>query len=375
VPEQPEKAQPDVPQPALCGFRRCRAPLPPPGPRGGRPFEFCPDRLWPGDKTCKQLAAAEQALREALGSTGTPTALQDASDAFVQASSQVTGPLQALSNALDTITARLQEEVSAAVAQARDAESRAVDAEQRREIAQARASQAEQAQEDAQEEAGQARQARELAQARAGEAIAARAEAELHRARAEAVAEATATQAEKSAAEAKAERARADTVTTELGRRTEALAVRTAERDAARNALTDLRDHSRDLERALTEQNTQLAAELDQVHTRLREAEHQRHVLTQQHQDAAAAHGERVSSLRTHVARLEGQLETVKQNVEHLTGRSDELDHLLSRVHRLVLDTAGSPDGLRDRLLSELLDRGPTHTTPKAAAQLHTDTT
>jgi hypothetical protein len=217
----------------------------------------------------------------------------------VQASSQVAGPLQALSNALDAITARLQEEVSATVAQARDAESRAVDAERRREIAQARASQAEQAQEEAQEEAGQARQARELAEARAGEAIAARAEADLHRARAEAVAEATATQAEKSTAEAKAERARAEAATTELATRTEALAVRTAERDAARNALTDLGEHSRDLERALTEQNTQLAAELDQVHTRLREAEHQRHVLTQQHQDAAAAHGARAAATRS----------------------------------------------------------------------------
>jgi DNA repair exonuclease SbcCD ATPase subunit len=300
--------------------------------------------------------------------------LQDASDAFVQASSQVTGPMRALSNALDAITARLQEEVSAAVAQARDADSRAVDAEQQREIAQARASQAEQFQEGAQEEAVQARQARDLAEALAGEAVAARGEAELHQARAEAVAEATATQTEKSAAEAKAERARAEAATTELATRTEALAVRTAERDAARDALTGLREHIRDLERAHTEQNTQLAAELDQVHTRLREAEHQRHVLTQQHQDAAAAHSERVSSLRTHGARLEGQLEMVTQNVEHLTSRSAELDHMLSRVHRLVLDTAGPPDELRDRLLAELLDRGPAPS-PKAASQLPTNTT
>src|SRR6201999_2647005 len=51
----------------LCGFSRCRAPLPGPGPRGGRPFAYCPDRSWPGGKTCKQLAAAQEALAEALG--------------------------------------------------------------------------------------------------------------------------------------------------------------------------------------------------------------------------------------------------------------------------------------------------------------------
>ncbi|HXV93858.1 MAG TPA: response regulator receiver protein, partial [Pseudonocardia sp.] len=51
---------------ARCGYSRCRAELPPPGPQGGRRRSFCKDRRWDG-RTCAQMARAE---REALGALG-----------------------------------------------------------------------------------------------------------------------------------------------------------------------------------------------------------------------------------------------------------------------------------------------------------------
>src|SRR5438128_12406188 len=77
---------------ALCGFSRCRAPLPPPGPKGGRPYAYCPDRTWTGGKTCKQLAAAQDALAEALG-TSADTGVTATAHAFAAAAGKITGPL------------------------------------------------------------------------------------------------------------------------------------------------------------------------------------------------------------------------------------------------------------------------------------------
>jgi hypothetical protein len=347
-------------QAALCGFRRCRAPLPPPGPRGGRPYEFCPDRVWPSDKTCKQLAAAEQALRDALGNTGTPTALEDAGDAFTQAAARVTEPLQTLSNALDTITARLQKDITAAVAQAEAAEQRAADADQHREAAQARAARADQARQEAEDHAHQAEQATELAETTAAEAVTGRAEAELAQARAEAATAAITQQAEKSANEVTVERARAESMAADLATRTEELAVRTTERDATRAALSDLREHSRELERALTEQNTHLAAELDEASGRLRDAEDQHRAIIKQHQDSETELRDRVSAQRADLARQEGQLEAATVNTAHLTRRSEELVNVLSRVRHVTLGATGdAPGQLRDQLLATLLDDHP----------------
>ncbi|OXM46476.1 response regulator receiver protein, partial [Amycolatopsis thailandensis] len=138
-------AEEHVPEQARCGFRKCRQPLPPPGPRGGRPYEFCPDRTWPGGKTCKQLAAAEQALREALGDEAVPAgALSDAGQAFEQAAAAVTGPLRTLSNALDAVTAHLRDEIAAAVGQADAAREAAAEADRQRDAALERAAEAEQ---------------------------------------------------------------------------------------------------------------------------------------------------------------------------------------------------------------------------------------
>src|SRR5204863_9607507 len=77
---------------SLCGFSHCRAPLPAPGPRGGRPFAYCPDRTWPGGKTCKQLAAAQDALTEALG-TPADAGITSSTSAFTAAAAELAQPL------------------------------------------------------------------------------------------------------------------------------------------------------------------------------------------------------------------------------------------------------------------------------------------
>ncbi|MEC3976807.1 response regulator receiver protein [Amycolatopsis sp. H20-H5] len=341
---------------ALCGFRRCQTPLPPPGPRGGRPYEFCPDRVWPGGKTCKQLAAAEQALREALGDTEVPTALEDAGEAFARAASGVTEPLQTLSNALDTITGQLQKDIALAVAQAETAERRATDADQGREASEARASAAEQARHEADEQARQAEQAKELAEVSTANAVLQCAEAELAQARAEAAAAAISRQAEKSAAEWTAERAKVSSLTADLATCAEELAVRTAERDAERTTLSDLRKHSGELERALTGQNTHLGAELGEVKKRLRGADDQYRALLEQHQASEAAQRESISAQRADLARQEGQLSAAALNAVHLQRRADDLATTLSTVHEVVLSaTDEAPGRLRDQLLATLL--------------------
>lgn len=94
----------------LCGFSHCRNPLPPPGPRGGRPFEFCPDRSWPGGKSCKQLAGAEDALKEALGDTSDAVALATVTTEFGAKADAVLPHLGALSAALETMKGRVDAE-------------------------------------------------------------------------------------------------------------------------------------------------------------------------------------------------------------------------------------------------------------------------
>jgi hypothetical protein len=351
-----------VSQPALCGFRRCQEQLPPPGPRGGRPYEFCPDRTWPGGKSCKQLAAAEQALREALGEEAVPTAaLQEAGDAFGRAADAVTEPLKTLSNALDAITARLQDEVNAAAARAEAAEQATREADRQRDVALAQAADAEQVARDAHDGARAAEQAQILAEATADEALAARSAAQLEQARAEASTAAITEQAEKAAVDATAQRARADELTANLATRTEELAVRTAERDAARAALEDLRTQSGTLERVLTAQNTQLGTEVETVQAQLRQSEELNQRLIAEHHARAAEMQTQIGENRADLARAHGQLETARTEITHLTGLHNQNGELLAQVRHRVVEAAVEPPtvSLRDDLLAILLGDAP----------------
>ncbi|WP_436498046.1 hypothetical protein [Actinokineospora sp. HUAS TT18] len=108
--------QPTVDGNALCGFSRCRNPLPPPGPRGGRPYEFCPERAWPGNATCKQLAAAENSLRAALGVESGTLALGGVAAEVRDHVDRILGPAEALKAVLEQVVTRLDGEVAAAMA-------------------------------------------------------------------------------------------------------------------------------------------------------------------------------------------------------------------------------------------------------------------
>ncbi|RJQ87664.1 response regulator receiver protein [Amycolatopsis panacis] len=352
---------------ARCGFRRCRQALPPPGPRGGRPYEFCPERTWPGGKSCKQLAGAESALREALGEDGVPTAaLRDAGEAFGNAAAAAAEPLRTLSNALDTITARLREEVTTAVARAEAAEQAAREADRQRDEASAKAETAEAAARDAVAEARAAEEAREAAEATAEGAVAARAEAQLEQARAEATAQAVAERAAKAAEEAGAYRERVDELrervaelTADVAARAEELSGRTAERDAARTALQEVQEQSKSVERLLTAQNVELTTELEAVGTRLRESDARNQHLLAEHHVRDAELRSRIGEVRTELVSARGQVDTVSAQLAQSTADRDHVTGLLSRVRRRALAAAAEPSTpLRDDLLAILLDDG-----------------
>lgn len=338
----------------LCGFSRCRAPLPGPGPKGGRPFAYCPDRAWPGGRTCKQLAAAQDVLVEALGAESTP--LTDATADFAAAAERVAEPLRDVLAVAEALKGALAEEAKAAAERVERAEAEAATERGLREAAEAETRQAHAAAETAERTAADtvaeakadarryqvardqavadAKAARDaakqadLAKARAEGAAAsehqraedalrevteARAEATRQQSRADAAeAELTRQRARAEAAEVSAaeERRRADEATRALTEATATVATRTAERDAARAAERTVRD---ELARA-AETNLDLAAELR----------------TQQ-----TVHDRRLSEVTARHA--------------------EELARVTTRLRDVLLDPAPEED-LRTRLLASLLD-------------------
>ncbi|OXM54187.1 hypothetical protein [Amycolatopsis alba] len=346
-----------VSEQARCGFRKCRQPLPPPGPRGGRPYEFCPDRTWPGGKSCKQLAAAEQALREALGDDAVPAgALTDAGQAFDQAAAAVTGPLRTLSNALDAVTAHLRDEIAAAVSQADVARETASEADRQRDVALEQAAEATHAAEQAIEAARVAEQAENLARATADEAVEARSAAQLAQATAESATAVITQRAKEVAEEVSAQRNRADKLAATLAARGEELATRTAERDAARTALAESDERRKAGERLLDTQKRELTADLDAVRVQLRDQD-------DRHREALAEQAARETASRTQLAEVQteltaarGQLATAQLQATQSQTLHDEVTAMLSRIRRRALAATEEPSApLRHDLLAILL--------------------
>lgn len=358
-------------QTALCGFSHCKRPLPPPGPRGGRPYEFCPDRRWPGDKTCKQLAAAQQALREALGETDPPTALREATDTFADASRRVLEPLQTLGSALDTVTARMQDELTAAAARADEADRAADEAARARREADERADRAEQERAEAVSDAQQARTEAEEAVARAASAVDTADAAELARARAEATAEAAIDRARRAEDENKVVRRHADELLQRLDELRAQLAERTGERDSAVAALDEHRRRSRDLEESLTARAESAAEHLEQVRADLARASEREQELSrrleqataeQQAAERAAASAQseaqsELAALRSQLERLQAQHAAAEQARDTAEQARDAAGRVLHRVHAAVLAAGDDPAALRESVVRELLTR------------------
>src|SRR5918999_4126648 len=98
-----------------CGYSRCRAELPAPGPQGGRRRSFCRDTRWDGGRTCAQMARAERDALDALGlDAGRSTFALDA-DRLREHVDAVRGPVVALAEALAAVTGRLAEVESQAL--------------------------------------------------------------------------------------------------------------------------------------------------------------------------------------------------------------------------------------------------------------------
>jgi hypothetical protein len=170
---------------ALCGFSRCRNPLPPPGPRGGRPYEFCPDRVWSGNATCKQLAAAENSLRAALGVDPGTLALGGFASDVREHVERVVAPAEALKGVLEQVVTRLDTEVRAALAAVESSDKAAAEDRGLREQAEHQATESEQAAAEARALAEEHQAARLAAEHARDEAAAKARAAELKQARAE----------------------------------------------------------------------------------------------------------------------------------------------------------------------------------------------
>ena len=149
---------------ARCGYSRCRAELPAPGPQGGRPRSFCRDTRWEGGRTCAQMARNERDALDALGLDGGGTAFRLDADRLREHVDAVRGPVGELAAALDAVTARLDEVQRDAVAAVEVAHRRAAESDAERVAAEA-------ARERADEQAQRARTAAEQAAEDRDEAV------------------------------------------------------------------------------------------------------------------------------------------------------------------------------------------------------------
>ena len=148
--EQPQSTPDPLPahqpEPAsrtrYCGYHACGQPLAYDG--RGRPPEYCPDRRWPGGRTCRQMAAAERAAERAAGLATPLDTFRALSDRLADTAAplvrQLTELLDAVTQVRDDALARMQEARQAEAAaeqRAREACEAAERAEQARRAAEA----------------------------------------------------------------------------------------------------------------------------------------------------------------------------------------------------------------------------------------------
>ncbi|MCW2717215.1 MAG: response regulator receiver, partial [Pseudonocardia sp.] len=117
---------------ARCGYSKCRAELPGPGPQGGRRRTFCRDTRWEGGRSCAQMARAERDALDALGLDSSRAAFGLDADRLREHVDAVRGPVAALTDALAAVTGRIDEVEAHAVAAVEEANRRAAEAERTR---------------------------------------------------------------------------------------------------------------------------------------------------------------------------------------------------------------------------------------------------
>ncbi|MFD1529907.1 response regulator receiver protein, partial [Pseudonocardia aurantiaca] len=143
-----------------CGYSKCRAQLPPPGPQGGRRRSFCRDTRWPGGRTCGQMARAERDALDALGLDSGPATFRLDADRLREHVDAVRVPVTELATALDAVAARLDEVEGSALAAVEAAQRGTAEAEAARVEAQQARERAERESREARERAEQAAEER-----------------------------------------------------------------------------------------------------------------------------------------------------------------------------------------------------------------------
>ena len=357
----------------LCGFSRCRAPLPGPGPKGGRPFAYCPERAWPGGKTCKQLAGAQEALAEALGDAGSAELLS-ATATFTATAERVAGPLSSLLEAAEALRGSLAREAEAAITRAERAEAAAATERGLRETAEAVVAEARETAAASVREAKAAADAavREAQSTAAAEVqlaqVAAAADVQLVRSEAEAE-----IQRAREAADAEAEEARA-TAAAEVRRvRDETDLKLLAAGDAVEAAESETERHRLDRDRAQAQARAgrDAATRSDLAKARAEGTavtEHDRAEAAVQALAAVTAERDKAHAAQTHLRDELAQARAVTaDHAAHLaktaadltaaTHRADTHERRLTALRDVLLDD--SEGDVRTRLLAVLLDRTP----------------
>lgn len=309
-----------------CGFSRCRRPLPPPGPRGGRPYEFCPDRTWDGGKNCKQLAAAEQALHDALGETTDAAGMAGATDAFREQAERVVPQLGELANTVRQVQTRLESELQDAVSRAEQAEGQALEDRGTREAAERAEAEAVEAQQAAEAEAEQDRVERGAAENARDQAVTRARESDLERARTEATARGERDRADAAEQRASDERQRSEQAEARLAQRNEEHAALTAEHEVTVRAVEESREALRRSEERATAQETQLRAEGRVDRERLAEAQARL-------RDHQTTHHEQVSELREQLGAARSHAEAQTAEVAAIRTTVDRVRHAVRGDH------------------------------------------
>jgi colicin import membrane protein len=337
-----------------CGYSRCRAPLPAPGPQGGRPRSFCRDTRWDGGHTCAQMAKAERDALGALGLDMPHTAFALDADRLREHVEAVRGPVAALAAALAGVTTRLAEVEAQAVSAVEVANRRAAEAETRRVAAQEGHERAEQVARRARESAEQAARERAEALERAGAAArqaldatealgAARAHAEqAEQTTADAVRRAT--EAERDVRAAQLVAAQAGTALAGERERTQVL---DADLAASRRAAT-LAEGERDRAVAecveLTQARAATAAELAEMKL-ARETATARLVERTAERDTAAAQVAEVTTQRdaltAQLAEVEADRAATAAQLAQMTAERDAITAQLAGAQSVARDAAG----------------------------------
>jgi chromosome segregation ATPase len=152
----------------ICGYSQCGRPLPVQN-RPGRKAEYCEDRRWEGNKTCKQMAQQERNALKVAGLEAPLAAYREVADRVVpvleSVQAQITGPLGELREVVRQV------EVGA-LARVQDEENTARIATERADVAGAERDKALTARDNAVAEAKAAREAKLLAERLQRDAVA-----------------------------------------------------------------------------------------------------------------------------------------------------------------------------------------------------------